>query len=117
MSSELVMTVRGRTRRHRAISSTVEPASRITVWPGSTSRDAAAPMRALDSAWSPERSKSNAKVERQLRRLNDGTTFEIYKRYCNQDDISRWAREYDVNLRIEHFGAAFYAVSGAFSGL
>jgi demethylmenaquinone methyltransferase/2-methoxy-6-polyprenyl-1,4-benzoquinol methylase len=70
----------------------------------------------LDSAWSPERSKFNAKVERQSRRLNDGTTFEIYKRYCDQDDISRWARDYDVKLRIEHFGPAFYAVSGAFSG-
>jgi len=70
----------------------------------------------LDSAWSPERSKSNAKVERQPRRLNDGTAFEIYKRYCDQDDIARWAREYDVTLRIEHFGPAFYAVSGAFGG-
>ncbi|MGE4056245.1 MAG: class I SAM-dependent methyltransferase, partial [Vicinamibacterales bacterium] len=36
----------------------------------------------LDSAWSHERSKFNAKVERQPRRLNDGTAFEIYKRYC-----------------------------------
>jgi ubiquinone/menaquinone biosynthesis C-methylase UbiE len=68
----------------------------------------------LDSAWSPERSKFNAKVERQPRRLNDGTAFEIYKRYCDQDDISRWAREYDVRLDVEHFGAAFYAVSGTF---
>jgi ubiquinone/menaquinone biosynthesis C-methylase UbiE len=31
----------------------------------------------LDSAWSSERSKFNAKVERQPRRLNDGTAFEI----------------------------------------
>jgi ubiquinone/menaquinone biosynthesis C-methylase UbiE len=68
----------------------------------------------LDSAWSPERSKFNAKVERQRRRLNDGTAFEIYKRYCDQGDISRWSREYDVELSIEHFGPAFYAVSGAF---
>jgi len=70
----------------------------------------------LDSAWSPERSKFNAKVERQPRRLNDGTAFEIYKRYCDQADISRCAREYDVRLKIEHFGAAFYAVSGMFAG-
>jgi ubiquinone/menaquinone biosynthesis C-methylase UbiE len=70
----------------------------------------------LDSAWSPERSKFNAKVERQLRRLNDGTAFEIYKRYCDQHDISSWAREYGVTLDIEHFGAAFYAVSGTFGG-
>ena len=70
--------------------------------------------RILDSAWSPERSKFNAKVERQPRRLNDGTAFEVYKRYCDQDDISGWAREYDVRLDVEHFGAAFYAVSGTF---
>jgi ubiquinone/menaquinone biosynthesis C-methylase UbiE len=70
----------------------------------------------LDSAWSPERSKFNAKVERQPRRLNDGTAFEIYKRYCDQDDISRWAKEYDVKLDVEHFGPAFYAVSGTFGG-
>jgi hypothetical protein len=69
----------------------------------------------LDSAWSPERSKFNAKVERQPRRLNDGTAFEIYKRYCDRGDISRWMREYDVRLEIEHFGAAFYAVSGTFA--
>ena len=68
----------------------------------------------LDSAWSSERSKFNAKVERQPRRLNDGTVFEIYKRYCDQADISRWGREYDVKLDVEHFGPAFYAVSGTF---
>lgn len=68
----------------------------------------------LDSAWSPERAKFNTKVERQPRRLNDGTPFEIYKRYCDRDDISRWAQDHDVNLRIEHFGPAFYAVSGVF---
>ena len=68
----------------------------------------------LDSAWSPERAKVNAKAERQTRRLNDGTAFEIYKRYCDRDDIARWAHQHNVVLRIEHFGDAFYAVSGAF---
>ena len=68
----------------------------------------------LDSAWSPERAKFNSKVERQPRQLNDGTSFEIYKRYCDRDDISRWAQEHGIRLRIEHFGPAFYAVSGTF---
>jgi ubiquinone/menaquinone biosynthesis C-methylase UbiE len=68
----------------------------------------------LDSAWSPERAAVNRKVERQPRRLNDGTTFEIYKRYCDRDDIARWTAEYGVALHVEHFGPAFYAVSGAF---
>jgi len=76
--------------------------------------DASGRFLILDSAWSPERSKFNAKVERQPRRLNDGTAFDIYKRYCDQADISRWAKGYDVKLGIEHFGPAFYAVSGTF---
>ena len=69
-------------------------------------------MLLLDSAWSAERAKFNAKAERQPRRLNDGTSFEIYKRYCDRSDVSRWAREYPMELRIEYFGTAFYAVSG-----
>lgn len=29
-------------------------------------------------------------------------------------DIERWASKYRVELRLEHFGTAFLAVSGAF---
>jgi len=68
----------------------------------------------LESAWSAERAEVNAKVERQTRRLNDGTSFEVYKRYCDRDDIARWAQEYRFKPRIEHFGPAFCAVSGTF---
>lgn|SRR5690349_12238157 len=68
----------------------------------------------LESAWSPERAKANAKVEQQTRRLNDGTQFNIYKRYCDRHDVARWAREHAFVARIEHFGAAFCAVAGAF---
>lgn len=68
----------------------------------------------LDSAWSPERARFNAKAERQVRRLNDGTRFEIYKRYVSLDDIAGWASRYNVALSVEHFGAAFVAVSGRF---
>jgi ubiquinone/menaquinone biosynthesis C-methylase UbiE len=68
----------------------------------------------LDSAWSLERARVNAKVERQERKLNDGTPFEIFKRYCDRGDFDRWAQDYSVRLRIEHFGQAFYAVSGTF---
>ena len=67
----------------------------------------------LESAWSTERAKVNAKVERQTRRLNDGTSFEIYKRYCDRDDIARWDKEHSFVPRVEHFGPAFCAVSGA----
>jgi demethylmenaquinone methyltransferase/2-methoxy-6-polyprenyl-1,4-benzoquinol methylase len=76
--------------------------------------DAAGRFLILDSAWSPERARFNSKVERQPRQLNDGTQFEIYKRYCDREDISRWAREHGCELHVEHFGPAFYAVSGVF---
>lgn len=68
----------------------------------------------LDSAWSAEREKVNVKIGRQARRLNDGTTFEIYKRYFDATDVARWARNHDAVLRIEHLGPAFCAVSGRF---
>jgi 2-polyprenyl-3-methyl-5-hydroxy-6-metoxy-1,4-benzoquinol methylase len=66
----------------------------------------------LESAWSPERARANAKTEQQERRLNDGTRFEILKRYFDRDDVAGWGRRYQVSLEIEHFGAAFVAVSG-----
>jgi ubiquinone/menaquinone biosynthesis C-methylase UbiE len=68
----------------------------------------------LDSAWSTERARFNVKVERQERRLNDGSVFQIHKRYCDREDIDRWATRYGTILRVEHFGTAFYAVSGSF---
>ena len=66
----------------------------------------------LDSAWSPERARFNAKVERQERRLNDGSRFEIYKRYIDRQDILDWSTKYGVATTTEHFGQAFVAVSG-----
>ena len=69
----------------------------------------------LDSAWSPERARFNAKVERQESRLNDGARFEIYKRYLDRQDIDGWATKYGVQLAVEHFGTAFFAVSGHFA--
>jgi demethylmenaquinone methyltransferase/2-methoxy-6-polyprenyl-1,4-benzoquinol methylase len=69
----------------------------------------------LDSAWSEERARFNAKLEQQTRHLNDGTSFEIYKRYCDRGDVLGWARKHDAALRLEHFGTAFFAVSGRFN--
>ena len=66
----------------------------------------------LESAWSADRAAVNAKAERQERRLNDGTRFEIYKRYFDRNDVAEWGRRYQVSIEIEHFGAAFVAVSG-----
>lgn len=66
----------------------------------------------LESAWSPERAAVNVKDARQQRRVNDGTSFEIYKRYFDRSDVAEWGRRYQVSLEVEHFGAAFVAVSG-----
>jgi demethylmenaquinone methyltransferase/2-methoxy-6-polyprenyl-1,4-benzoquinol methylase len=68
----------------------------------------------LDSAWTPARTPFTVKVGRQERRLRDGTRFDIYKRYCDQGDIEAWATTYGVTISVEHFGDAFFAVSGSF---
>jgi len=68
----------------------------------------------FDSAWSPERSRFNAKIERQPRTLKNGARFEVYKKYCDRKDIEGWGRTYGLAISIEHFGAAFFAVSGSF---
>jgi ubiquinone/menaquinone biosynthesis C-methylase UbiE len=70
----------------------------------------------LDSAYSSERARFNAKVERQERRLNDGARFEIYKRYLDRDDVAAWPVTYGATTTLEHFGTAFVAVSGSFQG-
>ena len=69
----------------------------------------------LDSAWSAARARFNAKTERQRRRLNNGTEFEIYKRYFDERDVSAWTDKYGVITSIEHAGSAFLAVSGKFT--
>ena len=68
----------------------------------------------LESAWSPERARVNLKIERQERQLNDGSRFEIYKRYLDRQDIDDWTTKYGVATSIEFFGTAFAAVSGSF---
>ena len=65
----------------------------------------------LESAWTDLRAKFNEKVGRQLRRLNDGTEFHIYKRYISREDIAEWDRKYGLTPTIEHFGDALCAVS------
>jgi hypothetical protein len=67
----------------------------------------------LESAWSPSAPAVNVKVERQERRLNDGTAFEIYKRYFDRSDVLEWARRYEVSLEVEHFGAGVRSGVGA----
>jgi len=76
--------------------------------------DAGGRFLILDSAYSVERARFNAKIERQERRLNDGSRFEIYKRYIDREDVARWTESYGLELSVEHFGSAFIAVTGRF---
>jgi ubiquinone/menaquinone biosynthesis C-methylase UbiE len=68
----------------------------------------------LESAWTDVRARFNHKVEQQTRRLNDGTEFQIYKRYIGREDIAAWDRKYGLRTTIEHFGEALCAVSATF---
>jgi ubiquinone/menaquinone biosynthesis C-methylase UbiE len=68
----------------------------------------------LESAWTAARAEYNRKVERQIRSLDAGTRFEIYKRYIAREDVERWAMEQDADLQMEFLGDAFCAVSGRF---
>lgn len=66
----------------------------------------------FDSTWNEERAKTREKQGRHLRKLNDGRTFEIYKRYFDERDIKNMAKEYQLSLSIEHLGQVFVVVSG-----
>ena len=69
----------------------------------------------IDSAWSEERAKTREKEGRQERVLDDGRSFEIYKKYFDKDDISSMEEKHRLNLAIEHSERSFIAVSGRFS--
>lgn len=69
----------------------------------------------LDSAWSAERARTRPKAGRQTRVLNDGRSFEIYKRYFDSADISALADQYAVSLSLHHQGRVFLAVLGQFA--
>jgi hypothetical protein len=66
----------------------------------------------LESAWSAERQRHNQKIEQQRRCLNDGTAFDVYKRYIDHSDVARWQKQYEATFNVEYFGPAFCAISG-----
>lgn len=69
----------------------------------------------LDSAWTELRARFNVKEGTQGRRLNDGTEFEIYKRYLDMEDIATWSAVHGAATEIEYFGTALFGVSGRFA--
>lgn len=61
----------------------------------------------LDSAWSNKRVKTRKKEGRQVRKLNNGTAFDIYKRYLTKEDLRIMSKRESLNINIEYFGDAF----------
>jgi demethylmenaquinone methyltransferase/2-methoxy-6-polyprenyl-1,4-benzoquinol methylase len=69
----------------------------------------------FDSTWNTERAKTRAKQGKHQRKLNDGRTYDIYKRYFDESDIKIMAKEHQLSLTIEHLGKVFVAVLGKFN--
>jgi SAM-dependent methyltransferase len=68
----------------------------------------------LDSIWSEERARHRAKEGRQIRALNDGREFAIYKRYYDEGDVEVMAARYGLQLAVVHAGRVFLGVGGRF---
>lgn len=66
----------------------------------------------LDSIWSQERAKTRKKEGEQVRRLNDGREFTIYKKYFTLSDIEALGEAFSLAIAIHHFGRTFCAFSG-----
>ena len=70
----------------------------------------------LDSTWSAERARTRDREGRQTRVLNDGRTFDIYKRYLDQGDVEAMAGAYGLRLSVVHAGRVFIAIHGSLRG-
>jgi cyclopropane fatty-acyl-phospholipid synthase-like methyltransferase len=62
----------------------------------------------VDSTWSDERARKRQKEGRQIRKLNNGTTFDIYKKYFTVNDLEEIAKRESLHINIEYFGKAFF---------
>ncbi|MFW9997344.1 MAG: class I SAM-dependent methyltransferase [Candidatus Odinarchaeota archaeon] len=60
----------------------------------------------IDSAWNDERRKYRKKEGIQERVLNDGRTFNVYKRYFNKTDIEVMFSNYNFEISDSHVGKA-----------
>ena len=65
----------------------------------------------MDSSWSQFR-KSRPKKGTAVRKLNDGRTYEIYKRYFDGDDIELMSESYNMDLTVLHDGQIYLGVTG-----
>ena len=65
----------------------------------------------MDSSWSLFR-KSRPKQGTTVRKLNNGRTYEIYKRYFDRDDVELMSKSYDMDLAVQHDGQIYLGVTG-----
>ena len=66
----------------------------------------------IDSTWNKERAKKLNKEDIVERRLNDGRTFKIYKKYFDEDDLPALLNNYGITVKDSFFGNTFAAVIG-----
>jgi demethylmenaquinone methyltransferase/2-methoxy-6-polyprenyl-1,4-benzoquinol methylase len=66
----------------------------------------------VDSVWNETLRGERARRGAQKRRLNDGRTFSIYKRYFDMDDIETMFEQYRIELMDCYVGKAFFAATG-----
>lgn len=68
----------------------------------------------IDSTWNKKRQRYCVKQGFQERTLTDGKTFQIYKRYFSEPDVTCLAEKHRIKLEIMHFGDVFFAARGEF---
>jgi len=66
----------------------------------------------IDSSWSKKRQKYRSKEGVQERVLNDGSKFNIYKRYFDKCDIEKMFKKYHFRIESSYTGDVFLAVRG-----
>ena len=67
----------------------------------------------IDGAWSPLREKFRKKEGFQERRLNDGRSFSIFKRYFDEEDIRTILEKHTMMLESLYMGEVFFAAQCA----
>ncbi len=64
----------------------------------------------IDSSWSSERQKYRKKEEMQMRKLDDGREFSIFKRYFEIDELEHVLSQYGYHAKQRYFGNAFLTI-------
>jgi SAM-dependent methyltransferase len=69
----------------------------------------------VDSAWSPERAAARQKSSVQARTLPDGRSFNVRKRYLDENDLKAMEARHGMSWRALYEGKAFLLAEGRFN--